>query len=128
MALGQTFLVAQSARRSAASAPEPLAIVRDEEVAKGQVVSFDYPGANDPCLLVRLEDGRLVAFGQKCTHLSCAVIPEPKAGRFLCPCHNGSFDLASGLPLAGPPRRPLPQIRLEVRDGVVYAVAVELRT
>jgi Rieske Fe-S protein len=128
MAVGQGFLVAQSAVRRSASPPEPRPIAREDQVAKGQAIRFDFPEPGEPCLLVRLDDGRLVAFGQKCTHLSCAVIPEPDAGRFLCPCHNGSFDLATGRPLAGPPRRPLPRIRLEVRDGIVYAVGVELRT
>ena len=30
--------------------------------------------------------------------------------------------------LAGPPRRPLPLVRLELRGGEVYAVGVEART
>lgn len=128
MAVGQGFIVAQSGLRRSSSPPEPRPIVREDQIAMGQVIRFDYPEPGEPCLLVRLEDGRLVAFGQKCTHLSCAVIPETDAGRFLCPCHNGSFDLATGRPLAGPPRRPLPRIRLEVREGVVYATGVELRT
>src|SRR5215470_4123073 len=49
-----------------------------------------------------------------------AVIPEPAQGRLRCPCHNGHFEINEGRPIAGPPRRPLPRIRLEVRDGVIY--------
>ena len=48
-----------------------------------------------------------VAFGQKCTHLSCAVIPKPEQGVFRCPCHEGFFDIRTGRQLAGPPPRPL---------------------
>ena len=56
------------------------------------------------------------------------MIPQLGEGRLHCPCHNGYFDLATGRPIAGPPRRPLPRIKLEVRDGVIYATGVEERT
>jgi Rieske Fe-S protein len=56
------------------------------------------------------------------------VVPQPDKGRFHCPCHEGSFNLATGAPIAGPPRRPLPRISVEVRSGAVYATGVELRT
>ena len=79
--------------------------------------------------LARLDDGKLVAFGQKCTHLQCAVTPDVGAGKFVCPCHKGYFDIQTGRPLAGPPRRPLPRITLNVGDdGVIYATGVELST
>ena len=56
------------------------------------------------------------------------MIPEPEQGRPRCPCHNGYFEINEGRPIAGPPRRPLSRIQLAVRDGVVYATGVELRT
>jgi Rieske Fe-S protein len=55
-------------------------------------------------------------------------VPEPEKKRFLCPCHNGSFDLETGRPLAGPPRRPLPRIKLEIINDAIYAAGVEIRT
>jgi Rieske Fe-S protein len=100
----------------------------EKDVPPGGVVEFRYPDEDDPCLLIRLPGGRLVAYGQQCSHLSCAVIPEPERGRLHCPCHNGSFEIDEGRPIAGPPRRPLPRIRLEVRDGIIYATGVEWRT
>ena len=78
--------------------------------------------------LVRRRDGTLLAYGQKCTHLSCAVIPDPDRGVIRCPCHEGLFDLGSGRPIAGPPPRPLPRVTLEVRRGEVYATGIEERT
>src|SRR5688572_15519150 len=48
-----------------------VAMVDDLPVGGARV--FYYPGADDPCLLVRLEADRYVAFGQKCTHLGCPV-------------------------------------------------------
>jgi len=41
---------------------------------------------------------------------------------------EGLFDLATGRPLAGPPRRPLSRVRLELRGTELFAVGVEERT
>lgn len=109
-------------------APAPKAIARLDEVAVGRAVMFAYPGEHDPCLLIRTGEREFVAYGNRCSHLSCAVIPDVETGRLLCPCHHGVFDLATGRPLAGPPRRPLTKIHVEVREETVYAVGVEERT
>lgn len=129
MAAGQACVVGQSAARQNRLAHGAQPIAADGEVGVGRVIRFDYPEPGEPCLLARLDDGKLVAFGQKCTHLSCAVTPDLPNNRFLCPCHKGSFHAVTGRPLAGPPRRPLPRITLEVReDGIIYATGVELST
>lgn len=106
--------------------PAVKAIAALADVPVGGVLAFAYPEAHDACLLLRPDEDTLLAFSQKCTHLGCAVTPEPEKQRFLCPCHLGYFALESGRPLAGPPRRPLPRITLESRDGVVYATGVEV--
>lgn len=129
MAVGQVSLIGQSAARKSREPDQPLAIAREDEVPVGKVLQFDYPHAGEPCLLARLDDGKLVAFGQLCSHLLCPVKPDFEAGKFVCPCHNGYFDIETGQPLSGPPRRPLPRITLDVRDdGMIYATGVELRT
>lgn len=128
MAAGQISLVAQSARRRA-DVHQPLPITRASDFGVGQVVQFHYPGRHDPCLLARLDDGRLIAFGQLCTHLMCPVLPDTQKRRLVCPCHEGYFDMETGRPLAGPPRRPLPRITLNVsEDGMIYATGVEHST
>jgi Rieske Fe-S protein len=99
------------------------------DLKAGGVAEFRYPTDADPCLLVRLSDGTLVAYSQKCTHLSCAVIPDPEKGVIRCPCHNGCFDLEHGRPMAGPPRRPLARVEVATRDdGFIYATGVKERT
>jgi nitrite reductase/ring-hydroxylating ferredoxin subunit len=98
-----------------------------DAIGPGESLVFKHPVAHEPALLVRLDESRFIAFEQKCTHLSCPVIPHVQEGRFHCPCHNASFDLVTGRPLAGPPRRPLPRILLQVREGRVYAGGVEER-
>jgi Rieske Fe-S protein len=66
-------------------------------------------------------------FSQKCTHLSCAVVPRLDQNILHCPCHEGVFDLRSGRPTAGPPRRPLSRVALDVRGDDVFATDVETR-
>src|SRR5262245_10735405 len=124
---GQCWIGLMSLRGGDARLPERR-IAAESEVPPGGVVAFRYPTDDDPGLLIRLRDGRLVAYGQECTHLSCAVIPEPEQDRLRCPCHNGYFEINEGRPIAGPPRRPPARIQLAVRDGVVYATGVERRT
>jgi nitrite reductase/ring-hydroxylating ferredoxin subunit len=87
---------------------------------------FRYPHDKEPAILVRLGEDELVAWSQKCTHLGCVVYYEPEHDLLECPCHEGFFDVRSGLVVAGPPERPLPRIALEIRDGEVWAVGYEI--
>lgn len=100
---------------------EPLPIARLSELPERSAVYFRYPGPEDEAVLVRLPGGELVAYSQRCTHLSCSVVYQPERQRFHCPCHEGAFDPRTGVPTAGPPRRPLTAIRLRVEGDVVYA-------
>src|SRR5947209_15167991 len=75
-----------------------IATLNDLPVGGARV--FYYPGADDPCLLVRLDADRYVAFGQKCTHLGCPVNYRATARRLYCPCHEGFFDIEDGRVLA----------------------------
>jgi len=123
--VGQFWIVAESwwRRRRGASPLVQLGSVQDVPVGASR--TFTYPTENDPCLLVRPDDRTLVAYSQKCTHLSCAVVPRVEDGVLRCPCHEGVFDLRTGEPIAGPPRRPLARVRLEVRDDRILAAGIE---
>ena len=99
-----------------------------DDIAPGASLLFRYPTDEDPCILVRDSSGRFDAFSQVCTHLSCAVVPEVERGVLRCPCHEGYFELHSGRNIAGPPPRPLPRIKLDVRGDDIVAVGVETRT
>lgn len=105
--------------------PPARALAALADIPIGGALSFAYPSASDPCLLLRPDADTLRAFSQKCTHLGCAVTPDAAKECLFCPCHKGYFAADSGRPLAGPPRRPLPRIILETRDGVVFAVGME---
>jgi nitrite reductase/ring-hydroxylating ferredoxin subunit len=111
-------------RGPAGSAGPRVAIARLSEIPEGEARYFRYPGPDDEAVLIRLRGGELVAYGQRCPHLSCAVVYQPDRRRVVCPCHEGVFDPRTGVPTAGPPRRPLTPIRLAVEGGVVYAAGV----
>jgi Rieske Fe-S protein len=125
---GQLWIGLQNWLRRRRGLPEMRRIAAVDEVPIGGAVTFTYPEVHDDCILVRLDERRFVAYGQKCTHLSCAVRPVRSEGVLQCPCHEGSFDLASGRPVAGPPRRPLDLVRLELRQREIYATGVVERT
>jgi Rieske Fe-S protein len=122
--VGHLWIIGRNLTRKTKEKPPPLAIARVDDVPVGGFKLFHYPSQNDPCVLVRLAQNDWVAFEQKCTHLSCPVIPQPQQGRFFCPCHEGVFDLATGEPISGPPRRPLVRVTLAARTDQVYATGV----
>jgi nitrite reductase/ring-hydroxylating ferredoxin subunit len=126
--VGQFWIAIQNWWRRNHDEQPILPIARLADIPVGSVQTFQYPAENDWCILLRVNETTLLAYDQKCTHLSCAVVPGLAEGKLLCPCHHGSFDLATGRPLAGPPRRPLPRILLRVRDGLVEAYGVEKST
>jgi Rieske Fe-S protein len=106
-------------------APQP--IVPASALPVGAVHLFRYPTQGDPAILVRFPGGMLRAFSQKCTHLGCVVTWNGATEQMLCPCHDGAFDARSGLPIAGPPQRPLGRIEVEERpDGMVWALGREV--
>jgi nitrite reductase/ring-hydroxylating ferredoxin subunit len=122
--VGQFGLVAKSlfGRRERELPRRPIA--RTDEIPVGGSLVFHYPEADEPRLLLRLDEETFAAYGQECTHLTCPVIPRASSGELHCPCHRGIFDSRTGSPIAGPPRRALARVGLEIRDGVVFAVSV----
>lgn len=124
-ATGQAWLALRGATGPGRGAGASVAIAGVRDLAVGGSLVFHYPNENTPCLLMRTGESTYLAYEQQCTHLACPVIPHVAEGWLECPCHEGSFDLATGRPTAGPPRRPLPAIELEVRDGRIWAVGMK---
>jgi Rieske Fe-S protein len=125
-ACGQCWIALQSLFRAGEPARRRIAAVDD--LAIGEAMSFHFPTERDPCLLIRRTEQEFVAFSSECTHLMCPVRPELDRNRLHCPCHEGYFDAATGKPIAGPPRRPLPTIDLRIENGAVFATGVKERS
>jgi nitrite reductase/ring-hydroxylating ferredoxin subunit len=125
--VGQLWIVYENFRRRRSGQLPVKRIARADAIPVGGSMVFTYPAEHDNCIVVRTGYESYFAYDQKCTHLSCAVVPDLANGRLHCPCHNGVFEVRTGIPTAGPPRRPLERIVLELRDGNLYAVGREVR-
>ena len=125
---GQFWIVWENWRREKRGQLPMKQVATLGQIPVGSSLVFTYPNEQEPCVLLRPDEKTFLAYSQKCTHLSCAVIPELEEKRLACPCHHGYFALEDGRVLAGPPQRPLPRIALEVRGEAIYATGVELRT
>jgi Rieske Fe-S protein len=125
---GQFWIVAENWIRRRRGRPALTRIGSLSDVPIGGTATFNYPGENDACILLRPDQSTVVAYSQKCTHLSCAVLPQPEQNRIFCPCHEGAFDIQTGRPIGGPPQRPLPRVTLEVRGAEIFASGIERRT
>jgi len=108
------------------------------EVGKLKAVAIRVPRPQPGGLSVG--DVHFIALSRICTHQGCTVnyVPDPEAGAiaynyrsdhpFLgCPCHFGAFDpLKAGAAVFGPPRFPLPRIRLSAEGEEIYATGHEV--
>ena len=87
----------------------PRVIGRLDEIPVGGSKIFVYPTDVEPCILLRPSQDEYLAYSRLCTHASC---------------HGGSFSVADGSVLQGPPPRPLPRILLEKQGSEIVAVGV----
>ncbi|MEW9514732.1 MULTISPECIES: Rieske (2Fe-2S) protein [Streptomyces] len=62
--------------------------------------------------------GEFKAFSATCTHQGCAV-KDVTDNVITCPCHNSTFDAATGSPTAGPATQPLPAREISVEGGAI---------
>ncbi|MGE5241159.1 MAG: arsenate reductase (azurin) small subunit [Bacteroidota bacterium] len=120
-----------------ATLPYPPKTIAKAKALKPNVpVSFQYPDAASPCVLVKMgssvpggvgPDKDIVAYSVLCTHMGCQVSYEPQSRTFKCPCHFSMFDAEkTGQMVTGQATENLPQILLEyhAQDDSVRAVAV----
>jgi Rieske Fe-S protein len=57
--------------------------------------------------------GEFKAFSAVCTHAGC-VVNRIQGDTVVCPCHGGTYSLADGSVVSGPPPRPLPAVAVTV--------------
>ena len=103
--------------RHLAAAPEPGVTIHlpdTFEVALGDARALELPGSRQQVLVARPDRETLVAFDRRCPHLGCPVLWSAERQRFECPCHAAAFDARTGRVLAGPPRRGLAPVGVEI--------------
>jgi arsenite oxidase small subunit len=134
--LGLPLLTISSSRASAAPG-EPVA--READLAEPwSAITFNLRDAegDEPCIVVRLPGGGWYASSLVCPHNKCDItyMRDPASVRsafdvdvstpvLACPCHFSVFDLTrQGQVVAGPAPSPPRQLKIEVRDGSVFAI------
>ena len=109
---GQGSPAATGAAPGGATGP---VVARMSQLASGRAVTFDDPISGDPGVLIKLRDGRIVAFDTVCTHAGCTVGYDHRSGYLICPCHGAAFDPAQQAQvIAGPTDQPLAPIPIQV--------------
>ncbi|MFN8178926.1 MAG: Rieske 2Fe-2S domain-containing protein [bacterium] len=93
--------------------------VSDFPPDSGRIFKF----GSKPGILVRQANGEFRAFLATCTHLQCIVQYRSDLGVIWCACHNGRYDL-NGKNIAGPPPRPLGELKVDVSNGDVFVSRV----
>ena len=74
--------------------------------------------------ILRIDESEVNAFSNLCTHLSCRVNWKDELSEYVCPCHDGHFDI-QGKVTAGPPPAPLYPYETKVEEGILYLHHVE---
>jgi len=128
---------AEAADVGRATLPYPAkAIARATTLKSNTPLSFHYPDASSPCVVIKMgeptpggvgPDSDIVAYSVLCTHMGCQVMYDSGTRSFRCPCHFSSFDAEkTGQMITGQATENLPQIVLEynAKDDSVRAVGV----
>lgn len=78
-------------------------------------VAIDHEGTR--IALVRTGE-QWFAFDDTCTHQGCSLSKgHVERSSIVCPCHAGTFDMATGEVLAGPPPRPVRTYRVQIDEA-----------
>jgi cytochrome b6-f complex iron-sulfur subunit len=77
-------------------------------------------------VMLEKADNEVRALSAVSTHLGCTVQWHPEEKKFICPCHQGIYDL-NGKVLSGPPPRPLEKLKVKLRGGQVFVLMNSLK-
>jgi Rieske Fe-S protein len=69
---------------------------------------------DETVIVLQKETGIIEAYNAKCTHAGCMVEWNESQHSFICKCHGGVFN-EKGDPIAGPPKKPLIQLHVDIR-------------
>jgi Rieske Fe-S protein len=108
-----TFIKVGKAEAFKPGQPVKVDVFADKRDAWNRVVKVKVGSA-----WVMREGDKLRAYTTVCPHLGCAVDYDGDVTRFKCPCHKSVFGM-DGKVESGPSPRPMDDLELEEKDGVV---------
>jgi len=102
-----------------------ITVITTDEMPEAGIMKADLNihggGKPDTRVFIKRDaSGTLTVFSAICTHLGCLVSFNRLKDEFICPCHGGRYN-ADGVPVAGPPPRPLDRLPVRVVDDDIQA-------
>jgi nitrite reductase/ring-hydroxylating ferredoxin subunit len=92
------------------------AVLKEGELEAGGMRVVDIDGVD--VLVSRLEDGRVCAISNTCTHRGGPLNEGERHGSVVtCPWHGSQFDLCFGEVLRGPAREPQQRFDARLSEG-----------
>jgi len=111
------YLMSPAEQAAALAAVTEISLEKSQLPAPGAALAFMF--GISAALLIHMKDGNLVCYNSTCTHLGCTVQYQPDQNRIYCACHGGTYDVATGKNIAGPPPKPLTRYNVEVTDEAI---------
>ena len=123
--------------------PQALARVTYPSIRLGSIAELQanmpkpitYPDNNSPGLLIKMgapveggagPDGDIVAFSTQCPHKGFPLFYRPDDRTLSCPGHYSRYDCERGGMLVwGHATQNLPQFKLRITDGIIFAEGVD---
>jgi Rieske Fe-S protein len=120
------YLIEPALTTSSSDAWIPLGKLDGFEVGKPTLSTFTRSQASGwekavnsyGVFVLRKSPTEVVAFSNVCTHLGCRVNWQADKKEYVCPCHDGHFNI-DGRVVAGPPPRPLDTYETKVENGIL---------
>ncbi|EHK83195.1 Rieske (2Fe-2S) protein [Saccharomonospora azurea] len=97
------------------SVPKGTRIASLDDLGVGSSMSVTTPDGRK-AIVTRTAKDEVTAFSAVCTHQGCTVVPEDSPV-LRCPCHNSTFDPATGAVKGGPADAPLPEIGVAIKGN-----------
>lgn len=127
------YLLAPALKREKSEAWIALGVIDDFPIGKPTMVNFTRTKVNGwektvnsyGVYVYRKSASDIIVFSNLCTHLSCRVTWKEAQGEYICPCHDGHFDI-NGEVTAGPPPRALDQYVTKIEDGSLFIFLQEV--
>ena len=126
------YLIEPALQSGSTEAWVPLGKLDSFEVGKPALATFTRSKVNGweksvnsyGAFVLRKSQTEVVVLSNVCTHLSCRVNWQADKQHYVCPCHDGHFDI-NGKVVAGPPPRPLDTYQTKVENGILSIHFVE---
>lgn len=95
------------------------------ECSPWKTIQFTYPTSSDQAILINLPDMEFRAYSTVCTHKGKSLLWDDQLKRLHCPAHDAVFSAETGEKIAGPGGSFLKKIRLQIKEGNIFAVGIE---